>query len=138
MKKYFSVVLASVLVFLFVQSLTGSISEYLIAEDGYQYLILPISKSKIIVFDEYIRYLNYIDLDLLETSEKKITEEVSQYPNKPSFLLNINEGYLCLCVEAIVNIDPPQNGEVGCGIDHEHKFFVERISKRHVKDDNSK
>ena len=46
-----------------------------------------------------------------------------------------NDGYLCLVAEVIKQLEPPASqeteGEVvdgGCGIDHEHLFFSERIS----------
>lgn len=147
MRKYFAVFLIFIFVFslagcnsyqLKVQdtpstsSVTKSISDYLIEEDGEQYLILPISNVKVRIWDEQIQYLDDIDIELLRTAEVKISGEISQYQNHSYFYLKFYEGYLCLCVEVIVDIDPPvasENSEGGCGIDHEHKFFVERITK---------
>lgn len=74
---------------------------------------------------------------LVETAENKITEAVSVYSNSSDFYLQINDGYLCLVVEVIKQIDPPALQEIegefvdrGCGIDHEHLFFSERISTK--------
>lgn len=153
MKKYFAVILTVVVMF----SLAGcsthqsdsqetsstipetkDISEYLIEEDGGQYLILPISRSKIFVRDEYKQHLDNIDIELLKTAEEIICDKMSAYTETPRFsLLFDNSGYLCLYTEWIVDIDPPnvvtrENGEIidrGCNIDHKHIFFSERITK---------
>ncbi len=62
------------------------------------------------------------------------------------FYLQITEDYLCLTVEVVKNIDRPSSPETsgdyaesGCGIDHEHVFYSERISSRVVfaPDENS-
>ncbi|MBE6548146.1 MAG: hypothetical protein E7667_04630 [Ruminococcaceae bacterium] len=139
--------LTIVLVCLFVLSLSGcnthqkrkqnssySPSEnYLIEEQGKQYIILPVSKEKVIVDDHYYKYLDDIDFDMLKEAEIKISKDISQYPDNSGFHLAVIEGYLCLSVEIIVDIELPENTEseveAGCGIDHEHKFFRERITK---------
>lgn len=108
----------------------SSMSECLIEEDGKQYLILPISKNKFIVEGKEAQYLDHIDFDLLKDAEKKIIEEMSQYPSPaPVFFLTFDEGNLYLGAELIVDIDPPVPTESGCDIDHEHKFWRERITK---------
>ena len=76
--------------------------------------------------------MDSIDLTLLKTAEEKLAAQISQYTNHSDFYLQIDEGYLCLYVEVIVDIENSSTGEYeehGCGIDHEHKFFGERISK---------
>ena len=109
---------------------TNSISEYLIEENGKQYLILPISKGKVKVWDEQTQYLDDIDLDLLRAAEKRISEAISPYSNHSDLYLQVDDGHLCLYAEVIIDIDPAgaESGEAGCGIDHEHKFFGERIT----------
>lgn len=109
---------------------TNSISEYLTEEDGKQYLMLPISKDKVMLWDGQAQYLDDIDLDLLKAAEEKISKQISQYSNNSGFYLQVDEGYLCLYAEVIVKIDPPASagGVGGCGIDHEHMFFGERIT----------
>ena len=117
---------------------TKGISEYLIEEDGKQYLILPISQSKILVRDEYKPHLDDIDIELLKTAEQTICDKMSAYTETPGFSLQFdNSGYLYLHTEWIIEIDPPNvvtddNGvivEGGCNIDHKHIFFDERITK---------
>lgn len=104
-------------------------------EDGAYILTLPNSGETIKLQNEQILYVPYITDELVETAENKINEAVSAYSNSSDFYLQINDGYLCLVVEVIKQLDPPASqeteGEVvggGCGIDHEHLFFSERIS----------
>ena len=117
---------------------TKAISEYLIEEDGRQYLISPISQSKMFVGDEYKQYFDDIDIELLKTAEQTICDKMSAYTETPGFSLQFdNFGNLCLHTEWIVEIDPPNivtddNGEAiegGCNVDHKHIFFYERITK---------
>ena len=122
-----------------------SISEYLIQENGNQYLILPISKSRVHIDNRYKEQLDNIDVDLLKAAEESITDKMSAYTGKPSFDFQLDySGYLCLCTEWIIDIEPPNiyiddNGETinsGCDIDHKHIFFSERITadNKTVKD----
>ena len=104
-------------------------------EDGAYILTLPDSGETIKLRDEQMLYVPYITDELVEKAENKINEAVSAYSNNSDFYLQINDGYLCLVVEVIKQLDPPASqeteGEVvggGCGIDHEHLFFSERIS----------
>lgn len=43
------------------------------------------------------------------------------------------DGYLCLCAEIIVYFEPEVEGMKGCGFDHDHVFYRERISTQPVK-----
>jgi hypothetical protein len=75
--------------------------------------------------------------ELIEQAEDKIAAAIANYPENSGYYLSTDsEGYLCLCVEVIREIDPPNvvvDGDYtissGCNIDHEHLFFGERISK---------
>ncbi|MBE6671308.1 MAG: hypothetical protein E7593_03800 [Ruminococcaceae bacterium] len=138
MKKLF----ISFLAFLIVLSLAScnvnlfspnNISHYLTEENGNQYLILPISKDKVLISDTEAQYLNDINVAMLKSAEEKISEEASKYPDDWDFYISIYEGQLCLCTEIIVDIEPPENPKDGliggCGIDHEHIFIRERITK---------
>ncbi len=108
-------------------------------EDGDQYLVLPVSGERVLIWDNQKPYVKDIDGYLLRAAEEKITEEVSGYSNNGGFDLQVYKGYLCLYVEVIVKLDPPApdisvDGTAdyvlnGCGIDHEHRFFSERITK---------
>ena len=70
--------------------------------------------------------------NLSDSLKKKITDDIAEYSNSSGFYLQISEDYLCLVREVIHYIAPPEtSGEYtlsGCGIDHEHLFFSERIS----------
>lgn len=112
-----------------------NLSQYFSADDDAQYIILPKSKEKIRVSGAYVKLLDRIDTNLLSEAEEKITNQVKSYTNDYEFSLQTNqEGDLCLCVELIlkINLSDAVSGEhqvAGCGIDHEHKFFIERISR---------
>ncbi len=130
MKKLFVALLAMICLFSFVGCSQNDISKYLKKKDGEQYLILPISKEEIRVWDEEeAKYLKRIDVGLLKKAEKKIAAEVSQYNDEtPHYYIDIRDGYLCLAVELIVKFDTPDEN----GMDHEHVFFRERITKKPV------
>lgn len=112
-------------------------SQYVTKDEDKFIIRLPILGKEIKVRDEYVRYLPLIDDALLEVADKTINEKTSQYKEEPAYYLQVDSlGYLCLATEQIVDIDPPKtqfgDGEViggGCGIDHDHVFFSERISK---------
>ena len=130
MKKLFVAFLALICLFSFVGCSQNDISKYLKKKDGEQYLILPISKEEIGVWDEEeAKYLKHIDVGLLKKAEKKIAAEVSKYKDEtPHYYIDIRDGYLCLAVELIVDLDEPAAN----GMDHEHVFFRERITKKPV------
>lgn len=146
MRKYFTVFL----IFVFVLSLAGcnshqpnaqdtpstssvteSISDYLIEEDGERYLILPISKEKVRVTGSHMQYLDEIDLDLLRTAEEKIRENIAQYTGTEGyFRLEEGKGYLSLCLDVYIDAPPyyfPDGSS--CGLNQERKVFEERITK---------
>ena len=117
---------------------TNDIFEYVIEENGNKYLVLPISQIKIGIWHGHENYLSNIDVEMLKTAEKIISDKMSAYTTSPAFALEKDSSdSFYLCAEWIVDIDPPnvvtdENGEVyenGCGIDHEHIFFSELITK---------
>ena len=117
---------------------SGDISEYLVEDNGKHYLILPISGTRLHIWDDYVSYLENIDIGLLTAAEEVINNKTSAYAESPGlFVEEYGSGELYLCAEWIVDIDPPniettENGEVienGCGIDHDHIFYKERITK---------
>ena len=139
MKKFVAFVLAMACIL----SLTGckaqqanGQSEYFVEEDGEQYLLLPISGTKVLIYDGHKQYIEKIDMDLVKTAEEKLSAQIPQDESEPFFYLQMKEGDMYLCVEIIVDIDPPEtvtmeDGTVissGCGIDHKHVFYSERIS----------
>lgn len=114
----------------------NNLSEYLMEEDGEQYLLLPISKTKVLIYDDHKQYLEKIDVDLLKTAEEKLSAKIPQDVNAPWFYLQMDVGDMYLCVEIIVDIDPPETVTMedgtlissGCDIDHKHVFYSEPIS----------
>ena len=101
-------------------------------EQGVYVLTLPSSGEKITLKDNFRLFVPYIADALVVAAEKKITDDIAEYSNSSGFYLQISEDYLCLVREVIHYIAPPEtSGEYtlsGCGIDHEHLFFSERIS----------
>ena len=97
---------------------------------------LNITESRASNVGKYSKYLNDKDFKAAFYSAKaKIDEKAASYNETPHYYFMEIDGYLCLSTELIVNIDPPNyetepDGTViedGCGIDHEHIFFYERI-----------
>lgn len=117
------------------------LAQCLSEENGVYKLTLPKSKEVIELYEEQVRFVPYVTDVLVESAEDKISNDVSQHINQSDFFLQITNDYLCLVVEVIKSIDPPvstEEGEIvdgGCGIDHEHLFFSERISSQAVADD---
>lgn len=110
----------------------NDLAEYLTEENGMQYLILPISKAKVHVWEEHKECLDNIDIDLLKMAEDKMSSLLLQYENNSGFCLRVDKGALWLGIEVIESIEPPvssEYGEEGCGIDHEHQYFWEQITK---------
>lgn len=107
-----------------------ALSECLTEENGKQFLVLPRSKTKLLVHDSTKRYLDSIDLDLLKTAEEKMLGQLSQYTEEPFWDLEYYDGALCLYAEVIVDLKPSTADQGGCGIDHEHKIFREKITKK--------
>lgn len=95
-------------------------------EDGEYEIRLPVSGQTVRIRDEQVRFVPYIDDELVRTAEQSITEQVSRYSDNSGFYLQVTEDYLCLIVEVIHQLDEPDEN-VGC-IDHEHLFFSERIT----------
>ena len=111
------------------------VCKYLSEEDGVYTLTLPQSREVIELREEQVEFVPYLTSNLVEAAERKISEDVLDYSNKSNFYLQITDNYLCLVVEVIKSIEPPtaSDGEYvisGCGYDHEHLFFSERISYR--------
>lgn len=101
-------------------------------EDGEYEIRLPVSGQTVRMKDEQLRFVPYIDDELVRTAEKSIAEQISHYSDNSGFYLQVTEDYLCLTVEVIHQLDEPDEN-VGC-IDHEHLFFSERITHVAVRE----
>lgn len=112
--------------------LSNSDPDYILREDDETYLILPVSKEKVGA-TECENLLSTIAPDMLKAAEEKVNQQVAQYEDDSKFYLYAEDGHLYLCKEVIVELEysVPESGEcvLGCGIDHDHLFFKERISK---------
>lgn len=109
----------------------GGSSGLLVEEDGYTYLVLPVSRIKVYVSPSTAPYAPDIDPAQLRAAEERLLARVAEYTEEPRVELTLQEGKLCLCVSLIEPIDPPavtEDGrEEGCNIDHRHLFFCEPI-----------
>lgn len=104
------------------------IAEFQTEDDGEAYLILPLSKTKIPVKSELSGYLDKVDMELLTAAEEKLSDLIQQYEQHSGFYLQVVEGRLYLCAEAIVKLDPTASAG-DTGFNHEHKFFSEPITE---------
>ena len=109
---------------------SGEQDVVLVEERGRKYLVLPVSGKKIFVPGDCTAYVGRINADLLRAAEEKIGER----RNAEFYIGRDQEGNLLLCAEVIVDLTPVyESGEDfmggGCGIDHEHIFFSERITE---------
>lgn len=112
-------------------SASGSGALNLIEKDNESYLVLPVSKQEVKIWGEQNEFLGDVDPDLLKAAEEKLESQTSHFSHRSDFFLEVYQGELCLCIEVILYIDSSAEKEngTGGGIDHEHKFFRERITK---------
>ena len=78
---------------------------------------------------EYSRFLENATPACLSAAEAALAEQLKHCEEHSDYYLGIDEsGCLCLSAEVIVKLNPPPwEKDGGCGIDHEHKFFNQRI-----------
>ncbi len=78
---------------------------------------------------EYAAFSKYAT----EAAFEAATAKMKSPRNDPAeyYLEKDSDGYLCVCYEQIVDIDPPVSNEwgesSGCGIDHDHVFESQRV-----------
>ena len=76
-------------------------------------------------YGEYASYLPFATADKIRSAEEKLTQDLEKYDAHSGFYLSVDEGYLCLNAEVIVQAFG----------NHKHKFFQERIcSLQHTSD----
>ena len=107
------------------------LSDYLAEEAGEYYLVLPASGERIrILYAEYaLGDLDRIDIGLLAAAETKLNHQMESYDVEYHFYVAAYNEEIWLCVEAIVDIDPPNGEGEGCGIDHAHIMLEEKITQ---------
>ncbi len=82
---------------------------------------------------EYSCFLKNATEEAVRAAEERLRAKTDGMSGGSGFYLQVDqEGYLCLAVEYIVDIDPPKLDEDGneiggCGYDHDHVFYTERI-----------
>lgn len=102
-------------------------------EKGNTYLIMPISRKKVKLDEEYKEYLPYISYDLLRAAEEKINESAGDNEESGFYFAIDQEGYLSIVKEVIVPIPEDQRTWGSGCYDHKHKFYRERISTRAIE-----
>ena len=102
-------------------------------EKGNTYLIMPISRKKVKLDEEYKEYLPYISYDLLRDAEEKIDGECGDNQNSGFYLGIDKEGYLAIEKEVIVSIPEDQRTWGSGCYDHKHLFYHGRISTRAIE-----
>ena len=102
-------------------------------EDGETYLILPNSGAKVLIWGDTLDAIAQIDGYVLSAAEDKIYQEALEHTDNPEVNYEICfwEGKLSLSGDLILFFDPPEGmeGLGGCGVDHEHLFFHEELTK---------
>ena len=78
---------------------------------------------------KYSRYLSVVTKEDFKRAHEAIYEQTKKYNEEPYYYLEIDEeGFLCLNTEIIVHFDVSEDPDsAGCGIDHDHLFFSERL-----------
>lgn len=79
MKKLIAVLLSLVFIFSFAGCSHQDASEYIVEENGMQYLILPESGERVPVYHDDKVYLDDIDLEMLKNAEPILREKAAQY-----------------------------------------------------------
>ena len=102
-------------------------------EKGNTYLIMPISRKKVKLDEEYKEYLPYISYDLLRAAEEKINESAGDNEGSGFYLGIDKEGYLAIEKEVIVSIPEDQRTWGSGCYDHKHMFYRGRISTRAIE-----
>jgi len=120
---------------------TNGTFQYFVNEEGSTLLELPNAPSniKIYINDDCLNHLSNINNDLFLAAGRNIFDSVKDNSTPMLSISLDSENYLYLYGEVIVHIDPPNTeiykGEVysdGCGLDHDHLYFRERISLKPI------
>ena len=103
---------------------------------SYEHYQVTLSADKAVTYvdgfnaGDYSRYCRAITPETVAAAEASLAEQMEPYAGKEhsGYYLSVDsQGYLCLSCEVIVQLSGGADGDGGCGIDHEHKFFTERI-----------
>ena len=102
-------------------------------EYDHYYLSISSLDSLVLIDDSALEKTRLVKQSTFDAAVEKLLEKVDglELDGKPSFSIKENEqGKIVLTMEAIQTlVPPPDSTELGCGIDHEHLFYKEVISK---------
>lgn len=112
-------------------------------DKGTYTLTLPQSGETVELSDREVRFIPYISGELVVAAESKILAQTAEYGENSGFYLQITDDYLCLSMEIIKDLTPPEPAEdgtvlTGCGIDHDHVFYSERITTQPVMEETDR
>ena len=98
------------------------------------FITLPISGEVLEVEREQEALLSRVSDESIRRAEEALSAHAETDPSHCYYLTVDDEGSLCLSLEVIRSITPPMStgdemADSGCGIDHEHLFYSERISE---------
>lgn len=106
-----------------------------IESEGEHTISLPLCDQQVSVHHSYEAYLPYVTDELIHAADLALSQILADHPDDNSgvYLTFDEDGYLCLCAEVIVYFESEEEGMSGCGFDHDHVFYRERISTEPVK-----
>lgn len=103
-------------------------------ENGQYTITLPQCGQTLTLSGTYEAFAPCITEELIRSADQALASIVAEDPEDRHVYLSTDlEGYLCLCIEVIVYLEPDDPEYPGCCIDHDHKFYRERISAQPVK-----
>lgn len=113
------------------ESVTGLVIE----SEGEYTISLPVCGQEVSVHHRDEAYLPYVTDELIRAADLALSQILADYPDDSHgiYLSFDEDGYLCLCAEIIVHFESEAEGKTGCGLDHDHVFYRERISTEPVK-----
>ena len=79
--------------------------------------------------ETWFAMIPYITAEKINDAEIKLKEQIKEYGELKSFYLFLEEDEqsLYLMTEQIIDIEDAPDGHSGCGFDHEHLFFREKV-----------
>ena len=124
MKKLIAVLLSLICILSVAGCSHQDASEYIVEENGLQYLILPESGERVLVYPDDEVYLDDIDLEMLKNAEPILREKAAQYEEygAPTFGFKFEDDRFYLLAQ--VYTEPVSE----CG-NRNYEIFQEPISR---------
>lgn len=99
---------------------------YCAENNGWFYLILPLSQERIALDEDEMGQLEKVTPVMLRSAEESLSSQLAGYTETPCFYLTVEDGWLYLGAELIVQLDPSEIPNEFYP-DHEHLFFKEKL-----------